>query len=651
MANDIWSFASLNRPRFAAAALAVACTQKQQDIEAPNAARDDDDSDDDVSDSDSIRPRDLVRSSGKEVLQQKFLNRLAEIFAKQKTPHDRRSARNTAIADADHAAATVLVFEADDLVVYVAKNAGLDDEDKKMLSDLQRWMRALALSGHRRPAEDDILWCRLMEFNRLRIKFYVRELAKVKDRGKCDAVVALRHSCETYVSCASKSPEDLMIIISKAYNLRYSMQSNTPRKVVKFIGMLGRLRAAWETLQEYAMHNVACKRIQLRDVPTSEPVKIPNKQIKQELEKLRRGLSSEVEIRKELEHFKTLKLYTHAEIQLLLLSGEAKTRSKELEFVPYIGSSKKTCWLCEQMLRGHGYFRSRGTHGKVSAHWTVQPNSNLEAQSLFTIKGSLCHIQEILSVRALTPLPKQRPAVAESTAAITSSKSAATVAKMKRRRQGHKQSAQTRNEATENDERPLEIFGKRLNDIRAIRLPSDAITPDAVLLRVHEKECKAHKMGPGSTVLDFRPFWGEFLHIEQDHQMWRLENQKNSANEGEYLVFYSLHEGLRRNNCIAGVLGIIDVGSIADHRLFWRGDVFIVRFQDVSSTGGTYLSLLVDAEMSGPIEVYLRDAWERKSLEELRDSARGVEEFGEKTQRDLDLVRARLYVAVSRNDH
>ena len=642
MSNTIWSFARLRQERLAAAAFAVACTQKQQETSDVAPTCTPDDVDDAVSDDDSVRPRDLVKSSGNERLQQKFLNRLAEIFARQKTPHNCASARTGAATDADHVAATMLSFKADKPVVYLAKNAGLDGEDKKLLAALQLWLRTLVLCGQRRRPEDDKMWQRLVEFNRPRLEFYVWEVAKVKDHGKCESVVELQHLCEAYNRCSTSSREDLLNIIAKAYDLRYRTPADFAPRVLKFIGLLSRLRAAWETLQEYAMHHSACKDIELCQINAAEPIEIPQKQIRMELDLLCKGLSNRTEITKELKRYKRLRLHTHAEMQLLLFSSCAENQSKGLEFLPYIGSSKKTCWLCEQMLRGHGYFKSRGTHGKVSAHWTVQTGHQLEIHSLLALTEGLYHIQEILVDRACAPLRTHRSAVAESTAAVTTSRSAASIAKIRHRQRSGKQSFLPKNEATSHEEGTPKIFGKFLYDITAIRLPADTIGPDTVPFRVFERGPEVLGMGLGSTVLDFRPFWGDFLHIEQDHQMLDLTDQAEKANDGTFLVFYNLHEDLLPNKHIASILGTDFEGSFADSRLFWRGDVFVVRYQDSSTTGITYTSIPPNAGLNDAIEAYLRNVWESDGLQELLDSRKEADESIEKSRRDLETVRARL---------
>lgn len=125
-----------------------------------------------------------------------------------------------------------------------------------------------------------------------------------------------------------------------------------------------------------------------------------------------------------------LVLYTHAEIQLLLLFGGLKHATDSTEFVRYMGSSKKTCWLCEQTLRCQSGFSSRGSHAEVSANWTVETEDPLERRFLFKLAEGLYTIQSGLGKQIKKPLNSSRPAVPQSTAAVTSNASATSKAKL-----------------------------------------------------------------------------------------------------------------------------------------------------------------------------------------------------------------------------
>ena len=124
------------------------------------------------------------------------------------------------------------------------------------------------------------------------------------------------------------------------------------------------------------------------------------------------------------------------------------------------------------------------------------------------------------------------------------------------------------------------------------------------------------------------------VHTEQMHQMLEVKENENQANNGMYMVFYMLHEDLPLNKYISSILRIANVADLADSRFFWRGDVFVVKFKDMTATGGTYVSLPADVEMDRIIQGYLRQVWEVKDLEKLLQSVQDMEESSEKSRRE-----------------
>ena len=240
MSDAVWNFPRLNHLRFAAASLALACTQQHQSSDNQDSFSPD--NVDELSDDDSIRPRDLVKFSGRKKLQQKFLNRLAEVFARQKTQWDiRLTAQIVARSDADHVTSITLAFREDWPTVHIAKKTGFDDEDKKFLSDLQVWLRAVATSGHRRLVEKDTMWTKLVGFNKPQLEFYVSQLALAETYGIDEEVLALLDFYRRYKVGVPSSTEDLKHVLRLAFNLRYRHIEALRSKHVRLIALLSRL--------------------------------------------------------------------------------------------------------------------------------------------------------------------------------------------------------------------------------------------------------------------------------------------------------------------------------------------------------------------------------------------------------------------------
>ncbi|KAK5711682.1 hypothetical protein LTR17_018263 [Elasticomyces elasticus] len=595
--------------------------------------------DEELSDDDSIHPRDLVSSGGEAKLQQKFLNRLAEIFARQKTPPRSRAVGSS--TDADHVSAAILGFKDAAPCLYVAKNRGLDDEDKVLLAKLQTWLRAVSLTRQRRDAEKDNFWLTLMEYNSSRLEFYVTQIANMESLGDHASVQILQEKCKKYAVNSEPSESNLMSIIADAYTLRYNAFPGIRQRAVRAIGFLTRLRAAWETLQEFAMYYPSCANLELQHIEGSGVVKVPISIIRRELDNLQQGLSTGIAAGHGKKPWKHLELHTHAEIQPLLYYGRHKHAPDFTQFVPYMGSSKKTCWLCEQTLRHQAGFSSRGSHGEVSPHWTIETKSLLGPKFLNTLVESMYAIQEALVARVRGPPGPHQVAVPQSTPAVTSSGSARTIANMNRRRQHNSERHYVESFDTTYRDMLPRVLVRRVERITAICLPADNETPCVETLDLCENLKCGDSTGPFPTFPDFRPFWGEVLYTQPEYQMLEVKGQENKACEGTYMVFYNLSEDLPLNNCVSRMLRI-KATEVAETQLFWKGDVFVIHFDDDAPGGGAFMSLPLDANMQDVLTRYLQWVWEQQNLEAMRGSRQQLREFSERNHRNRELVRSRL---------
>ncbi|KAI9703846.1 MAG: hypothetical protein M1836_007618 [Candelina mexicana] len=162
----------LDEPRFHALACLLATKEHQQapshpgskkSCHAPSASNSGlsqsgfDDSDAEESDDDgaTFAPRELVKNKGIKRLKEKFLDRLAEVLSYRKawsrvqvTQKNRigkaaRSKKSKSVVSlkdgAQNVAAAGMVETQRQTTIYVAKNGGLDDNDKKIMRQLQIW--------------------------------------------------------------------------------------------------------------------------------------------------------------------------------------------------------------------------------------------------------------------------------------------------------------------------------------------------------------------------------------------------------------------------------------------------------------------------------------------------------------------------------
>lgn len=72
-------------------------------------------------------------------------------------------------------------------------------------------------------------------------------------------------------------------------------------------------------------------------------------------------------------------LVVHAEMQMALFFDT----HKELKPFPYIGTSKKTCYLCNNFLSELGIFGTRGSHYQLHPHWTLPLGFQISEQRFY----------------------------------------------------------------------------------------------------------------------------------------------------------------------------------------------------------------------------------------------------------------------------
>ncbi|GFF37800.1 putative sterigmatocystin biosynthesis protein stcT [Aspergillus udagawae] len=220
---------------------------------------------------DSITLRELSTAYSKERQLSKFLDSVAETFSREKSippaggqQHIRRRG-NTTGKGAGQVSASGLVLANQQPTVYIAKNEGTNDEDKKLANTLTVWIRAIATTGKRPAIEKDKVWTGLLSYYKQRLDVYaaqiesfaVAEITGAFAEGS-NAVGRARelHSLSVEYRI-DKSTEVLQRMVSIAYELRYEPNpatlSPSSRKGRDSICFLGRLKSAYKTFKETAI--------------------------------------------------------------------------------------------------------------------------------------------------------------------------------------------------------------------------------------------------------------------------------------------------------------------------------------------------------------------------------------------------------------
>ncbi|KAI9721984.1 MAG: hypothetical protein M1812_001942 [Candelaria pacifica] len=275
----------LNEPRFHALACLLATKRQHQESNTSQFnnsvpsqdgvdGSDTDEASDDGDEDETVTPRRLVKSKGTKILKEKFLDRLAEVlscrkawFRKQithtkgigKANRSKRSKPVVSLKDGENVAAAGMVETQQKVMIYVAKNAGLDSNDQKIIRQLQVWIRALATTGRRRYTDTDSFWGLLLTYYSERLDMYEKKFleafrahhhafCKNKRRAVNQKVLNLAQLCYEV------GPGDSHhYIVSLAYELRYEPDllpildietGGTPWPVFRSIAFLGRLRRA-----------------------------------------------------------------------------------------------------------------------------------------------------------------------------------------------------------------------------------------------------------------------------------------------------------------------------------------------------------------------------------------------------------------------
>ena len=485
-ASFIWDGKSLDEARFHARACLLAVVGRQQNPDSLNRntkeehhSLDDSDSDDDGSDATTIAPRMIVKTSGKAKLKESFLDRLAEVLSREKPQPGEK---------AEHVAATAMMEGDDEATIYVAKNGGLDDVDRSMLHVLKIWVRAIAADGRRRDITKDAMWKKLIDYYQKRLNFYrqglLQGLEPYLTRIDSEYATAKRLSglARLRASLAAVGT-DWCAVVHAAYELQFDksgmsdvekIAKEDSRRLWQSIRLLGRLRVAYETFIEGALHLAIFKKVNIvaNDAGLNEEV----------ADKASRPLPPMVSA-----HFKMLtskqrkacklKLAKpcsiHAEVQLLMqLEPVLREDSNAARVFNYIGCSKRTCFLCCKLIGEHGFFRTRGTHGKVYDQWSIPTSHELPIASVFRIMVALVDIESDMITRFENSLcSRELPLVAESS--IGNSEHSATSMHRHRLRQVGLETEGLY--AVDSDKRredpPVTKLGKRRTSFRAARIP------------------------------------------------------------------------------------------------------------------------------------------------------------------------------------
>lgn len=215
---SIWALAKIDELEFAVASALLAIKSKERSLSVAEQAADEASSDESGSEADedescaSSRPTARLARHSHGALINKFLDRLGEVFAREKS-----SAKCRSREDSKHVAATAWIRaeNGSPLTVIVAKNEGLDDQDLRMLSRLQQWLRLVSITSQDRSVHTDKIWTDddgLIAYSRSRLLYHVSQVAGL-DNQKVTSLAALSKNIAAQVDhllglCRAVGPEE-----------------------------------------------------------------------------------------------------------------------------------------------------------------------------------------------------------------------------------------------------------------------------------------------------------------------------------------------------------------------------------------------------------------------------------------------------------
>lgn len=330
---------------------------------------------------------------------EKSLDRVAELFSPEK--------------GADYVTAALLKTS-DTATIYLARNGAFDENDRNFAGKTSDWLRQ-----PKNSESGEAFWCTLLHYCARRIKGYLKSIQAVVQQCQLEGKTKgeelrgwnvrvpkvpsqlssldnylkrdergsewdIEHLLEDFSKCFTQLPKDIdgreyrdfvTRLAIACYYLRHAepmgklgrAMGEKGARLCDNIKFLGRFVAAFETL------STQCGRyrsIQLELLGPSTTHRPKNPSISAVKETLAKFQTPEKLMPSKISYKEARQ---HAEMQLLGFFEREMDRSQSSVFLGYIGISKKTCFICCEILKEyrHGFFKTRGSHGTVWSGWTI----------------------------------------------------------------------------------------------------------------------------------------------------------------------------------------------------------------------------------------------------------------------------------------
>lgn len=665
---SIWTLAQVGQLESAATSTLLAIKAKQRSIYPTDLPRDDsggeseaeeEDDDDDA----TSRPTPRLATNRHDELIDKFLDRLAEVFS-----HEKSFLQSSNRQDSEHVAATAWIRSdaKRPLTVIVAKNRGfLDERDVNMLARLKRWLRIVAVTGCTRLVQTDSIWAGdggLVEYSRGRLWYHISQIKQIKETPANpralpgDVAVQIADMQNLCRNVRHDSPaQQFSSIVNAAYDKRSRWKGRPVqgghRKAVQAINMLGRLRAAYECFKSVALTFDDVRKLEMQPTSPCQHVQINTSLFQELLQKLSVALQLPKGFHKSKAAYKyknASSLHIHAEMQILVSLGQNHEWHKRAH--PYIGVSKKLCFLCDQILQNYSplaqqdarrpTFKARPCHDKIYPLWTLPQCTDLICTAKMSLATAVTYARRAIRQRVQQEL-KLQPAKAESTAAVTDAGSLSEDLARLRDQHLADQRPPDAPKTADEGKRPG-AFGRKIKTVKVGIMPANGTSPRVVPITFHAlSETAGHRtIECGQQhVPNFRRYWREH---QFDRRLWNItfENQANESWNGKYRLYWNENPALPENETVKRLLGENEINPM---RRFWHGDVFVMKYSEHPETSKFDVHDLPFSlpEVQLVLQQVLRDMWE-KTLETELEQDRLMAERQEKFEADKEILLQRM---------
>lgn len=355
-------------------------------------------------------------------LLKRFLDRLAEIFAREKEP-------------INFVSCTAMVEQEDNATIFVSRNKKFDKVDDQFSRDLTSCLENLALGKiYISKADHDLRTVldvdnheqetRLLElllvFYGRRIEYNVRQFihgmrrntqcrspTPVNEGDTARDFANLQNDCQQF-QAGNKSLA--RSIVENAYGLARAVdikaclsrtiKQGQVQSTLELVSFLGRLKIAYDTILDAAKRFPSLSRVTIDFVETPGVSNTRRPSPRQAIGVIDAySRASGVELPSwmteqapdtKFRNFEVVlgqPLHVHAEIQMLFFFLHPDRGGFEL--LPYFGISKKTCLLCGHLLAKFPRFGTRGNHGKIYPNWTLPRQARLQNEYLTSLNAAV----------------------------------------------------------------------------------------------------------------------------------------------------------------------------------------------------------------------------------------------------------------------